>query len=40
MGKDGPVYLQNVLLALFYFVLQLLKLLGIEGRVCFAVGFS
>lgn len=38
--KTRPIYLQNVLLAFFYFVLQLLKLLRVEGWVCFAIGFS
>lgn len=34
------IYLQNVLLAFFYFVLQFLKLFRVEGRVHFAIVFS
>ena len=34
------IYLQNILLAFFYFVLQFLKLFRVEGWVHFAVVFS
>lgn len=34
------IYLKNILLAFFYFVLQFLKLFRVEGWVRFAVGLS
>lgn len=34
------IYLENILLAFFYFVLKFLKLLRVERRVHFAVAFS
>lgn len=38
--KMSKIYLENILLAFFYFVLKFLKLLGVERRVHFAVAFS
>lgn len=50
MGEQTPLtldtanqvwgYLQDILLALFYLVLQFLQLFRVEGWICFAVGLT
>lgn len=39
-GERCGIYLKNILLALFHFVLQFLKLFRVQGWVHFAVAFS